>query len=285
MSRPQWSFYKAATIGVVLLFSLEHGLAADQPPGTPVKVYRAGNGLTAPALLGADLAGAIQTNCDRTIRGKIKIAAVIDSDGIPRNLMFVQAIGSDLDRLALAIVGLDRFKPALRDRIPVATGEMIALDLTGCVQHLRNESGNTTEHLRLASVPSQTIEAYAHYPDQVIFAQEMPVQHPGHGNGHSISPPVPILYPETEFTPEARAKHIQGECMFSVIVDGNGLPHVVSIVKHLDPGLDQNAFLAVSKYRFKPALKDGMQPVPVLVTVDVNFRQESLQPRLMRPQP
>jgi protein TonB len=36
-------------------------------------------------------------------------------------------------------------------------------------------------------------------------------------------------------------------------------------------GLDQKAMEAVSKWRFRPATKDG-KPVPVMVNVEVHFR-------------
>jgi protein TonB len=36
-------------------------------------------------------------------------------------------------------------------------------------------------------------------------------------------------------------------------------------------GLDEKAIEAVNQYRFKPAMKDG-EPVPVRITVEVNFR-------------
>jgi protein TonB len=35
--------------------------------------------------------------------------------------------------------------------------------------------------------------------------------------------------------------------------------------------LSEKAIEAVSRYRFKPAMKDG-KPVPVMVNVEVNFR-------------
>ncbi len=37
-------------------------------------------------------------------------------------------------------------------------------------------------------------------------------------------------------------------------------------------GLNEEALEAVGKYRFKPAMKDGETPVPVMVTIAVNFR-------------
>jgi periplasmic protein TonB len=36
-------------------------------------------------------------------------------------------------------------------------------------------------------------------------------------------------------------------------------------------GLDEKALEAVLRYRFKPAMKGG-KPVPVLITIAVNFR-------------
>jgi TonB family protein len=42
------------------------------------------------------------------------------------------------------------------------------------------------------------------------------------------------------------------------------------IVRSLGYGLNEKAIEAVSKYRFKPAMKDG-QPVPVEVNIEVNF--------------
>jgi hypothetical protein len=37
-------------------------------------------------------------------------------------------------------------------------------------------------------------------------------------------------------------------------------------------GLDEKAIEAVLKYKFRPAMKDGKTPVPVMVSVEVNFR-------------
>jgi periplasmic protein TonB len=37
-------------------------------------------------------------------------------------------------------------------------------------------------------------------------------------------------------------------------------------------GLDEEAIEAVMRYRFKPALKAGFEPVPVILSIEINFR-------------
>jgi outer membrane biosynthesis protein TonB len=37
-------------------------------------------------------------------------------------------------------------------------------------------------------------------------------------------------------------------------------------------GLDLKALEAVRQYKFRPAMKDGKTPVPVMVTIEVDFR-------------
>jgi protein TonB len=86
-----------------------------------------------------------------------------------------------------------------------------------------------------------------------------------------VSNPVPIVTPEAEFSEEARRAKYQGSCMVTIIVDAHGYPQNPRIVRALGMGLDEKALDAVRRYRFKPAIKDG-KPVPVMITVEVNFR-------------
>ena len=83
--------------------------------------------------------------------------------------------------------------------------------------------------------------------------------------------PVPVLTPEAEFSDEARRAKYQGAVMVTIIVDMKGVPQNPRIVRALGMGLDEKALEAVRRYRFKPAMKDG-KPVPVMITVEVNFR-------------
>jgi len=90
--------------------------------------------------------------------------------------------------------------------------------------------------------------------------------------GGSVSGPVPLNSVEAEFSDEARRAKYQGVCLISLIVDAQGNPQNPRVVRALGMGLDEKALEAVRKYKFKPAMKDGKTPVPVMITVEVNFR-------------
>ena len=89
--------------------------------------------------------------------------------------------------------------------------------------------------------------------------------------GGGISAPVAIYQPEAEFSDEARRAKYSGVCIIALIVDAQGNPQNVHVVRALGMGLDQKALEAVRQYKFRPAMKDGTTPVPFMVTVEVDF--------------
>ena len=103
---------------------------------------------------------------------------------------------------------------------------------------------------------------------------------PGQGGGYGsglyhvgggVSAPTVIYAPEAEFSDEARRAKHEGECVVSLIVDAQGNPQRVQVVRHLGMGLDEKALEAVRQYKFKPAMLQG-KPVPVEMDVVVDFR-------------
>ena len=89
--------------------------------------------------------------------------------------------------------------------------------------------------------------------------------------GNGVSAPVPLKTPEAKYTREARKKKIEGHCLVSIIVDADGIPHNLKIIRPVGYGLDEAALAAIRKYRFKPAMKNG-QAVAVQMSIEVNFR-------------
>jgi TonB family protein len=90
--------------------------------------------------------------------------------------------------------------------------------------------------------------------------------------GGGVSVPVVLNDVQAEFSDEARRAKYQGVCIVSIIVDTQGNPQNPRVVRTLGMGLDEKALEAVRKYKFKPAMKDGKTPVPVMVNIEINFR-------------
>jgi periplasmic protein TonB len=89
--------------------------------------------------------------------------------------------------------------------------------------------------------------------------------------GGGVSAPVPVYRPEPEYSEEARKAKWQGAVLLELVVDANGVPQDIKVVRSLGLGLDQKAIEAVQKWRFKPGQKDG-KAVPVSANIEVNFR-------------
>jgi bla regulator protein blaR1 len=89
--------------------------------------------------------------------------------------------------------------------------------------------------------------------------------------GGDVSGPQLIFSPNPEYSEEARRAKYQGVCIVSLIVDAQGNPQRVQVVRHLGKGLDKKAVEAVKQYRFKPAMLHG-KPVAVEVNIELNFR-------------
>jgi TonB family protein len=103
---------------------------------------------------------------------------------------------------------------------------------------------------------------------------------PGEGGGYGgglmhlgggVSAPVLIYDPDPEFSDEARRAKYQGVCVVGLIVDAQGNPQQVKVVRPLGMGLDEKALIAVRQYKFKPAMYKG-KAVPVEINIEVNFR-------------
>ena len=99
--------------------------------------------------------------------------------------------------------------------------------------------------------------------------------------GGSVSAPVATVKPGPEYDASARERGVQGEVLIAMVVDQDGLPQNLHVIKSLDSGLDQKALEAVAKWRFKPGMKDG-QPVPVQATLAVTFRLADRPPDTQR---
>ena len=87
----------------------------------------------------------------------------------------------------------------------------------------------------------------------------------------TVSPPRVIRQVKPTYTSAALLEKIQGTVVMELVVARDGRPTQIRVVRSLDPlGLDGQAILAVSQWRFEPGRLAG-NPVDVLVTVAMDF--------------
>ncbi len=90
--------------------------------------------------------------------------------------------------------------------------------------------------------------------------------------GGGATAPTLLLEVKPTYSNEAMRARIQGSVILEAVIQRDGTPRDIRVIRSLDPGgLDRQAVLAVEQWRFKPGLHDG-QPVDVLVTIVLDFR-------------
>jgi len=91
--------------------------------------------------------------------------------------------------------------------------------------------------------------------------------------GGGVTTPVVMTEVKPDYTPEAKKARIQGLVEMSVVVKDDGSVGEVKVTKSLDQkyGLDDQAVIAMKKWKFRPGTKEG-KPVAVLVNVEMSFK-------------
>ena len=89
--------------------------------------------------------------------------------------------------------------------------------------------------------------------------------------GHGVTPPKAISAPDPQYSEQARKAGLVGMVTMSLVVDTEGKPQNIRVLRRLGMGLDETAVAAVQTWRFQTAEKAGT-PVPVRIMVEVRFR-------------
>jgi periplasmic protein TonB len=92
--------------------------------------------------------------------------------------------------------------------------------------------------------------------------------------GSGIQNPVVLKEVKPAYTSEVMRAKIQGEVTLEAVVDENGIVNDVRVVKSLDRlyGLDEEAKKAARLWVFRPARDRDNKPVPILITLVLDFR-------------
>lgn len=95
----------------------------------------------------------------------------------------------------------------------------------------------------------------------------------GRASPPSSGPAVPkvVKQVQPEYSEAARKAHLEGTVVITLVVDENGKPRDLRVIRSLGLGLDEKALAAVGKWQFLPGTKDG-KPVAAQATIQVSFR-------------
>jgi TonB family protein len=241
----------------------------------PAVLY-AGEGVVAPELLPGSETVTPPKKCEK-VDGTAHVFVVVDSKGSPIESFFIHPIGNDLDKIVLNVVSSDRFRPGTHAGAPADVAITDEVKIQTCLVEQKDPSGQKSYSLRARSVPEQRIELRAtpvtgRRTPEPTGGNELPQARPPiYRDGGWVTAPVALNSIEAEYSVRARTEKINGVCLITLIVDRHGMPQNPQMIRALEPSLDANALTAVARYRFTPAMKDGV-PVPVRITVEVNFK-------------
>ena len=169
------------------------------------------------------------------IEGIVRLEVRVGVDGRPGNLRIVKGLGFGLDENALLAVREWKFTPGQRSRNPEETTTEVSVEFS-----LRNAELNESIANDMATRVGPGV-----VPPRII---------------HRVDPP----YADGKDLAHARA------VVLDAVIEENGAPRVVRVVRSLSWELDESAIGALKQWRFSPAMKDG-HPVKVRMNVEMTF--------------
>ncbi|MDR3772125.1 MAG: energy transducer TonB [Terracidiphilus sp.] len=213
-------------------------------------VYAVGPGVVAPLVIQRVPAAYPEGAPPDTAEGDCVLSMVVGTGGIPTDIQVLRSHGASFDAAATTAIRQSKFEPGTVNGKPVpvrmfARTRFLA-DMRPAYPRIMVRFGPPT------GLPSQGVRG--------------PMM-----NSRGVTPPRPITTAEPEFTDAARKSKIQGVVTVSVLVNEEGIPIDPQVVHSLEPGLDEKAIECALKYRFQPAMKEGV-PVATRITIEMNFR-------------
>ena len=148
------------------------------------------------------------------------------------------------------------------DTHPDTPPEKLALALEIQADTLGRSSSGVSAWQRATAIRAERISAM-----QLNAADDTPPLKIG-GEVHA---PVLASKVELEYTEAARMNKISGSVLLKLVIGTDGVPRNFQLLRGCGYGLDEQAAQTVSRWRFRPGLKDG-NPVATLANVEVNFR-------------
>ncbi|MGA8907101.1 MAG: TonB family protein [Acidobacteriaceae bacterium] len=256
----------------------QQSVPAGPAPDPAQAIHFAEPGVVAPKMLYPSVIVSRSEDCNQ-LNGLVRLSAVVDAQGIPHDVKIVEAGDPRLDKLAATIIPAQRFQPGTYNGDPAVVAVQLTVGLQTCVPGTKRKHRDDDVTLILRSHPSVATDVQPPPPETAITTPtgNSPVPERTVADstiyqvGGPVSVPIPVIWRDPEYTARARRQKITGTCLIGAIIGADGVPQNVHVVRSLDPELDNSTVETVKSWRFRPALKDGIHPVPVEVTVDAIF--------------
>ena len=92
----------------------------------------------------------------------------------------------------------------------------------------------------------------------------------------ALTAPVATTKVDPAYPPDVLRDHVEGTVTLYAIIRADGVVDGIRVLDSLDSRLDQNAVDALSRWRFRPGIKNGAV-VAVEAVVQIPFRMRKLQ--------
>jgi TonB family protein len=123
-----------------------------------------------------------------------------------------------------------------------------------------------------------TLHGVLQTPEEYLASKAIPFQYPPAPDDEDVIEhestlvaPKPILRVECAYTAIARELRLTGSVRLSAIIGTDGRAHKARVLAGIGGGLDENALIALTLWRFEPAQKEG-RPVATRANISMNFR-------------
>ncbi len=231
---------------------------SNLPQPQHIRLYNGASGLVEPVLITSETPS-LSSVCKGTKdSGSVTLSFIVDDNGLPRNVVFKQALANQIDLLALQILLDSRFQPALLNGSPVSVGRDVAIRLQVCIE----ESPDGTGKIRLRSPKTEKFNDWRHAPAEANLAP-VPMPADALADGENIGPDFSDA---KDIAHKSLDPHgMSGNFAFGVLVDEHGLGHIEKVLQSTNPKLLPIAAMMIQNVRHTPAMKDGM-PVPLHLT-------------------
>ncbi len=188
----------------------------------------------------------------KKISGTCLVSFTVDTNGIPQSVRVVKSLEPSLDTNAVQAIETWRFKPARKEGKTSVPFDLTAEVSFRIMDIHRSESATSVTSVIANPADSDDLGTVLSY------------------DGSRLIRPIPVLQIAPKYPSDEKRHRINGDCLLALIIDSEGIPQDIHIVKSLGPAFDESAIEAVKKWRYKPASRDGV-PIPMKTHVIVKF--------------